>query len=270
MFHHDSYQFGKRGLGRVPAQLGTGFGRVTQQLFHFARTEVFRVHFHQYLAGGLVDTLLIHTASLPFQLDAQVVEGQCTELTDRMHFSRSDDEILGGVVLQNQPHAFHVVLRIAPVAAGIQVTQVQLVLVALLDAGGGQGNLAGHEVLAASFALVVEEDAVHGEHAVAFAVVLGNPEAVLLGYPVRRTRIERGGLLLRHFLYFSEEFRSGGLVDAAGLVQSADTYRFQQSQCTDGIRFGRIFRHVERYLHVALCGQVIDFRRVDVADDAYQ
>jgi hypothetical protein len=64
-------------------------------------------------------------------------------------------------------HGADVVLGVAPVALGVEVAEVEGVLQALLDAGGGAGDLAGDEGLAAAFALVVEEDAVAGVQAVA-------------------------------------------------------------------------------------------------------
>lgn len=55
-----------------------------------------------------------------------------------MHFSGGNDEVFGGVVLQDEPHALDVVFGISPVASGIQIAQIQLVLEALGDAGSRQ------------------------------------------------------------------------------------------------------------------------------------
>ena len=162
-----------------------------------------------------------------------------------MHFTGGNDKIFRSLVLQDQPHTFHVIFGISPVTAGIQISQIQLVLESLFDTGSSQGDFAGHESLSAPFTLVVEQDTVHGKHPVALAVILGNPESVLLGHSVRRTRIERCRFLLRNFLHLSEQFRGRSLIYPASLFQTADTHSLQQAECSHSIRFSRIFRHVE-------------------------
>ena len=123
-------------------------------------------------------------------------------------------------MLEDEPHAFHIIAGISPVAACIEVSQIQLILKTLRYACGSQCNLTRHESFSTPFALMVEEDTVDGEHAVAFAVVLRNPETVLLGYTIRAARIERSRLLLGHFLYFAEQFGSGCLIYLCFLFQS--------------------------------------------------
>ncbi|MCY1246992.1 hypothetical protein D9M72_602740 [compost metagenome] len=58
-------------------------------------------------------------------------------------------EVIGLVLLQHQPHGFDVVPGKAPVALGVDVAQAQFLLLALLDAGGGVGDFARHELDAA-------------------------------------------------------------------------------------------------------------------------
>lgn len=115
---------------------------------------------------------------------------------------------------------------------------------------------------------MVEEYAVYGKHAVALAVVLCNPKAILFGYAIGTAGIERGGLALRHFLHFAEELGSGGLVDACLLFHTEDAYGFKHAQGAYGIGFSCIFGHVEGYLHMALGGKVVYFVRLYGLDDA--
>ena len=117
---------------------------------------------------------------------------------------------------------------------------------------------------------MIEQDSVHGKHAVALTIVFRYPKTVLLGHAVGRTRIERRGLPLRHFLHLAEQFGRGSLINAASLLQPADTHGLQEAERAHGISLGRVFRHVERHFHVALCSQVIDFRGMDVADNPNQ
>ena len=270
MLDHDFDQILERSLAWVPAEEGLGLGGVAEQLLHFGGAEIARVDLDEHFSGGRVDALLVDAFAFPAQLDADMMEGQGAELADGVVLARSDDEVLRLLLLQDEPHALHVVLGVAPVAEGVEVAEVELVLVPLLDAGGGEGDLAGDEGLAAAFALVVEEDAVGGKHAVALAVVLHDPEAVLLGHAVGRARVKRRRLLLRHLLHLAEELGGGGLVDAAFVLQPEDAHGLEETQGADGIGLGGVFRAVERHLHVALGGEVIDLVGLHLLDDAHQ
>ena len=42
--------------------------------------------------------------------------------------ARGNDKVFGSVLLQHEPHAFHIVTGVSPVALGIQVAQVQAFL----------------------------------------------------------------------------------------------------------------------------------------------
>ena len=114
---------------------------------------------------------------------------------------------------------------------------------------------------------MVEEYAVYSKHAIAFAVVLCNPKAILFGYAIGAAGIERGRFALRHFLHFSEELGSGGLVDACLLFHTENAYGFEHAQGAYGIGFGGIFGHVEGYFDMALGGKVIYFVRLHTLDD---
>lgn len=127
-----------------------------------------------------------------------------------------NDEILGLLVLQNQPHALDVILRIAPVAQRGEVSEVELVLLALGDTGRREGNLARHEGLAAALRLVVEQDARAAEHVVGLAVLLDNPVAVELCHGIGAVGVKRGLLVLRDLLHLAVELRGRSLIDAAG------------------------------------------------------
>src|SRR6266851_1496315 len=85
----------------------------------------------------------------------------------------------------------------APIALGVEIAKVELVLQAFLDARGGARHLARHEGLAAARALMIEEDAVADEHIIGLAVIDGVPMRRDLAHRVRRARIERRALALR-------------------------------------------------------------------------
>ena len=193
MLDHQFDELFEGGCLRVPAELGLGFGRVTPEVDDVGRAvEVFGDGDYGATdkvgiggaGNGDDDTLLVDTFAFPAELYAGVMEGQCGEFTDGVLDAGGNHEVLRLVVLEYEPHTLHIVLGIAPVAEGVEVAEVEAVLLALGDAGCCEGDLAGHESLATTLALVVEENAGAAEHIVGFAVLLNNPEAVELGHGV--------------------------------------------------------------------------------------
>ena len=97
-------------------------------------------------------------------------------------------------------HSLDIIPGMAPIAAGIQVAQKELVLPTQGDGRRSPGDFAGHKGLAPHRGFVVEKNAVAGIHVVGLAVVHRNPIRVEFGYPVRRTRVKRGRFGLRNGL----------------------------------------------------------------------
>src|SRR3546814_16823607 len=70
------------------------------------------------------------------------------------------------VLLQHHPLHPDVVLRVAPVAKGIEVAHEQAALQALRDVREPARDLSGHEGFASARAFVIKQDAVAGVHPV--------------------------------------------------------------------------------------------------------
>ena len=132
-----------------------------------------------------------------------------------------DDVVVRPVLLEHEPHHLHVLLGVAPVALGLEVAEEELVLEPDLDPGRGPGDFPGDEGLAPPGRLVVEEDAVAGVHAVALAVVDGQPVGVDLGAAVGRPGPKRGPLGLGDLLDLAEHLAGGRLVDRTFLTSPA-------------------------------------------------
>ena len=77
---------------------------------------------------------------------------------DRVRLAGRDHVVVGLVVPGGPDHRVHVVRRPAPVPAGVQVAQRQLVLLAAGDPRGALGDLAGDEGRRPARRLVVVED----------------------------------------------------------------------------------------------------------------
>ena len=145
-----------------------------------------------------------------------------------------------------------------------------MLLQAELDRRHGAGDLAGDEGLAAERALVVEQDAVGGVHAVGLAVVHRDPVGVELGRGVGAARIERRRLALRRLLDLAVQLRGRGLVEAGRLLEAQDADRLEQAQRAERVGIGGVFRRLEAHLDVALRREVVDLVRLDLLDEADQ
>ena len=217
---HYLHKLFERRLLRVPTELGPRLGRVAPEVHHVGRAvEIFRDS-NDGLAGCNIDTLFVHAFAFPAEFNACVVESEGCKFTDGVLYAGCNHKVFGLVVLQNEPHAFHVVLGVAPVAKAVEVAEVQAVLLALGNAGCGERDLAGHEGFATAFGFVVKKNAGAAEHVVSFAVFLDDPEAVELGHGVRAVRVERGILVLRDFFDLAVEFACRSLINTAGLFHS--------------------------------------------------
>ena len=272
MIDHDLHQFLEgSGIG-VPAEFGAGLRRVAPEVDDVGGAVEVGGDLDEGLADEVVgaadaDALLVLGFALPLEFDADIVEGELGKLADAVLHARGDDEVLGLAGLEDEPHTLDVVLGVAPVAQGVEVAEVEFVLKPLGDAGGGEGDLARDEGLATALALVVEEDAVAAEHAVGVAVLLDDPEAVLLGDGVGTEGVEGGVLVLGHFLDLAVELGGGGLVDLAAIGEAYLADGLDDAEHADGIDIGGELGGVEADLHVALGGEVVDFVGAHGADN---
>lgn len=138
----------------------------------------------------------------------------------------------------------------SPIAPGVEVTEVETVLLAEGDICCSPGNLASDEGPSSSGALVVKQNAVAGIHPVGLPVVDGDPESVELGDTIGGTRVERGSLRLRSLDDFSIQLGSGSLVETNMLLESTRTDGVEETESTETIDVTGIFGHLERDLDV--------------------
>ena len=211
------------------------------------------------------DALLVHSLALETELDAGMLEGIVGKFAYGMLDTGGDDEVLGLVVLQDEPHTLDVVLGISPVAQTGQVAQVEAILESLGNTGCGQGDLAGNEGLATTLTLVVEEDARTAEHVVGLAILLDNPEAIELGYGIGAIGMEGSVLVLRNLLYLAIQLGGRSLIDAAGSLEMVGTDGFEDTQDTGGIHIGRELRRIKADLDVRLGCQIINLVGLNLA-----
>ena len=59
MLYHDFHQLRERGFARIPAQQCLRLSWISQQLFHFGRTEIFRIDLDEHFSALRIDTFLV-------------------------------------------------------------------------------------------------------------------------------------------------------------------------------------------------------------------
>src|SRR5258706_388554 len=276
---HLFHQIGKLHLW-FPLKLGPCLARIAKQGVHLGGTKIARVDPDQGLVDGrraalgswagyaLGDGRFLRALAFPAQFDSHLARGRRRELADAVLLARSDDEVFRLLLLQHQPLHFDIVLCVAPVASGIEVSEIEAVLHPEHDAREGTGDLAGNEGLAPDRGLVIEENAVTRVDAVRLTVVDRNPVRIEFGYAIRAAGIERRRFLLRSFLREAKELGCRSLVVAGLLFQPENSDRFQNPQRAECIGIRGVFRFLERNSDVALRREIVDLARLNLLDYA--
>lgn len=136
-----------------------------------------------------------------------------------------------------------------------------------MNISNSSGNLASNESTSSARRFVVEQDTVAGIHVIWFTVVDNDPVTVELGNTIGGTRVERSSFLLGSLDDLTVEFGGGSLVETDTVLETASADSIQKTESTQGINVTSVFRHIERDLDVGLSTQVVDFSRLNLADD---
>jgi len=122
--HHDSDELLKLGFRRIPAEFAARLGRVSEEVDHVGGTvEVWR-NLDDDPACCLVDALLFGTFALPAQIYAYMPESYCGEFPYGMLLAGGYHIVGGHFLLEDEPHAFHIVRGVAPVAQRREIAQI--------------------------------------------------------------------------------------------------------------------------------------------------
>ena len=205
-------------------------------------------------------------------IEPQVRKDRLAELADRMRLAGGDHVVVGAVLLQHEPHGFHVVAGKAPIAADVDVAQAQPLVPPELDAGRGRGDLARDEVLGPAGRLVVEQDAAAGEQAERLPVIDRLQMRKDLGAGVGTARMEGTGFRLGQGACRTEHLARRRLVEAdfAPGPVAMPTDRLQHAHRADAVCQGERDRFVKRCAHAAQTGEIVDFVRPHLVQDSAQ
>ena len=94
-----------------------------------------------------------------------------------------------------------------PILLRVQIAKIEPFLISVINSRDGAGDFTGDKGLAAPRAFVIEQNAIGGVNAVAFAVIDGDPIGIKLCRRIRAAGIKRRRLRLGNFLDFAVKFR---------------------------------------------------------------
>ena len=154
-----------------------------------------------------------------------------------------------------------------PIARSLQVAKVQFLLKADLDSANSTCNLASDEVLTATRAFVVEENAVASEHAVSLTIVHSVPVCSHLRHSVGGARVEKCLLILRRGC--SAEHLGGAslvVLNCASSIAHMVANSIEKAESSSGDNISSVFRVLERHADVGLGTKIEDLIRLDLVN----
>ena len=177
-----------------------------------------------------------------------------------MHFSCSNDKIIGRLLLKHQPHALNIVFCMTPITLRIKIAQLHKLLLTKTDLGNWPDiqereklsactyimktflsvsispyffylpcDFSGYKSLSSSWGLMVEQNSIASKHSICLAEVDYRPVCKKLSHTIGRPRVEWGGFLLGDLLDFSVQLRRRSLVELDRLLQTTCFDSIQKS-----------------------------------------
>src|SRR6185312_12702186 len=108
----------------MPAELGSGFCWVAEQQVDLGRSVVARINRNEGLPCSGADATLVDATPLPYKRAVDATKRQLDKFANRMSFARGKHVVVGLRLLQHQPHAFDVILGVAPIPLGVDISQI--------------------------------------------------------------------------------------------------------------------------------------------------
>lgn len=175
----------------LPAEAIFRLGCIAEQEVDLVRTEIAGIDLYQAIAGFSVAADFFHAVTVPLDLLVDGLEGVFDKLAHGVRFAGRQHIVVGGVFLQDTPHALDIITRMTPVATGIEIAEPKPVLQAAFNGRDSTGDLAGNEGFAAKRAFVIEQNAVGSMEAIGVAVVYRRPVGIELCCRIRTARSKR-------------------------------------------------------------------------------
>ena len=246
-----------RAFDGSPTRMSTSVGR-----------KIAGINLDKDAAGACVLPFFADALSVPGDLNSDFSERLLHEGADGVSLAGGEHIVVGLRLLQHQPHAAHIFARVAPVALGVEIAEIEPFLQSACDRGDGARDLAGDKGLAAERALVIEQDPVRGVHSVGFAIVHDRPVGEKFGDAVGAARVERRLLRLRNLLRLAVKLGRRRLIETRLLDEAEEADRLEQAKRAERVSVGGVFGRLEAHLHVALGGEVVNLVGLRLLHDA--
>ncbi len=107
----------------MPTETLPSFAWIPKQGIGFGRAKIARIDLNQHAPVTYVDAFFIQARATPFDRPADMGKCGFHEFPNRMIFAGCQDVIVWLRLLQNQPHTFHVISRVAPVAPSGEIAE---------------------------------------------------------------------------------------------------------------------------------------------------
>jgi|SRR6516164_2359400 len=86
------------------------------------------IDLHQDTSSGSIDAGLVRAVPTPGDLDADLAKGEFDKLPHRMRLTGAKDKVVRLLLLEDAPHALHIIARVSPISFRVEVSEVEFIL----------------------------------------------------------------------------------------------------------------------------------------------
>lgn len=252
-------RFKREDLAKVPTRRHFNFDKVARRLLRFNKARVLEVSNGRFLTHHRVSASFVRPFTFPTRFGTRFLRNRNARLTRHVMFTNHGSGVFKDVVLGGRPRALRVVLNVTPITREVRVSRVRLILVSLNCAYNDRDGLTYCRVFAATFALVIRRSTIRNGRAMAFAVILNGPRAVLLNRPVQEAKVRKDHFLLERFLCRSRRFKDQYLVGLNLLFRTRGASHFRRARHTCHVHFHYMLKCVRACFRVTLDDRVVSF-----------
>src|SRR5690606_28921182 len=111
-----------------PTELGARLRRISQKFVDLGWPEIARIDTNDITPRPRIESDFMDALPLPYDFPADAFEDALHKLPHGVHLAGRENIIVGLLLLQDEPHPFDKIPRVAPVPPGIEVAEIQPIL----------------------------------------------------------------------------------------------------------------------------------------------
>src|SRR6185437_5296538 len=139
-----------------PAEPVASFAGVTHEEVNLCRPKVPGIDLHKCSTCPFANALLANSVPNPIELHRNVTKRLFDKIADPRRFARGQDVVVGLVLLKHLPHPADVFPCMSPIAFGIKITEIQFLLVPVMNGCNATCDFACNKRLTTQRTLVIE------------------------------------------------------------------------------------------------------------------